>query len=46
VLEDSVASEPILIIISAGADSSQELKELAQQTIGLDKYTEVSNRAK
>ncbi|KAI0210443.1 Cytoplasmic dynein 2 heavy chain 1 [Lamellibrachia satsuma] len=34
--------EPILIIISAGADPSQELVELASQIIGADKYHQVA----
>ncbi|MEQ2279608.1 Cytoplasmic dynein 2 heavy chain 1 [Ameca splendens] len=34
--------EPVLIIISPGADPSQELKELAAETIGRDKYHEIS----
>ena len=38
---ETQASEPILIIISAGADPSQELEELAKQTIGAEKYHQV-----
>lgn len=37
--------EPVLIIISPGADPSQELAELAAETVGRDSYHEVmSNR--
>ena len=35
-------SEPILIIISPGADPSQDLEDLAKGTIGSDKYHQVS----
>ena len=38
---ETQASEPILIIISAGADPSQELEELAKQTVGAEKYHQV-----
>ena len=38
---ETQASEPILIIISTGADPSQELEELAKQTIGAEKYHQV-----
>ncbi|XP_036005544.1 cytoplasmic dynein 2 heavy chain 1 isoform X1 [Fundulus heteroclitus] len=34
--------EPVLIIISPGADPSQELAELAAETIGSDNYHEIS----
>ncbi|XP_038123892.1 cytoplasmic dynein 2 heavy chain 1 [Cyprinodon tularosa] len=34
--------EPVLIIISPGADPSQELAELAAETIGRDNYHEIS----
>ncbi|KAK5608849.1 Cytoplasmic dynein 2 heavy chain 1 [Crenichthys baileyi] len=34
--------EPVLIIISPGADPSQELVELAAETIGRDNYHEIS----
>ncbi|XP_062574485.1 cytoplasmic dynein 2 heavy chain 1-like [Saccostrea cucullata] len=39
---ETLPSEPILIIISHGADSSQELQDLAAQTIGGDKYHQVA----
>lgn len=35
--------EPVLIIISPGADPSQELAELAAETVGRDNYHEVDN---
>ena len=35
--------EPVLIIISPGADPSQELAELAAETVGRDNYHEVVN---
>ncbi|XP_071781183.2 cytoplasmic dynein 2 heavy chain 1 [Centroberyx gerrardi] len=34
--------EPVLIIISPGADPSQELTELATETVGRDNYHEIS----
>ncbi|KAM9852784.1 cytoplasmic dynein 2 heavy chain 1 isoform 4-T4 [Aulostomus maculatus] len=34
--------EPVLIIISPGADPSQELAELAAETVGKDQYHEIS----
>lgn len=39
---ETLPSEPILIIISPGADPSQELQDLAEQTIGGDKYHQVA----
>lgn len=44
--KETLNTEPILVIISAGADPSQELEELAGQTIGLDKYHQVINLAR
>lgn len=35
------ASEPILFILSLGADPSQELQDLAKSTIGAEKYHQV-----
>lgn len=35
--------EPVLIIISPGADPSQELAELAAETVGRDNYHEVES---
>ncbi|XP_074649972.1 cytoplasmic dynein 2 heavy chain 1-like [Tubulanus polymorphus] len=39
---ETIASEPVLIIISPGADPSQELQELATDCIGQDKYHQVA----
>ena len=39
--QETQSTEPILIIISTGADPSQELDELAKTCIGLDKYHQV-----
>ena len=39
--QESMATEPILIIISTGADPSQELQELAGEVVGLDKFHQV-----
>ncbi|XP_034023634.1 cytoplasmic dynein 2 heavy chain 1 [Thalassophryne amazonica] len=39
---ETLESEPILIIISPGADPSQELLELAVELIGRDNYHEIS----
>ncbi|RDD40688.1 Cytoplasmic dynein 2 heavy chain 1 [Trichoplax sp. H2] len=39
---ETVADEPILIIISPGADPSQELQDLASKTVGEDKYHQVA----
>ncbi|XP_071951365.1 cytoplasmic dynein 2 heavy chain 1-like isoform X2 [Antedon mediterranea] len=40
--QETVSSEPILIIISPGADASEELQELADEVIGNDKYHQVA----
>ncbi|KAM4627347.1 cytoplasmic dynein 2 heavy chain 1 [Polymixia lowei] len=34
--------EPVLILISPGADPSQELTELAAETVGMDSYHQIS----
>ena len=39
--KETCATEPILVMISAGADPSQELEDLAKNTIGLEKYHQV-----
>ncbi len=39
---ETIASEPILIIISPGADPSQELSELAESVVGKQAYHEVA----
>ncbi len=38
---ETLESEPVLLIISAGADPSQELLELASQIVGRENYHEV-----
>lgn len=40
--EETEANEPILIIISPGADPSQELQDLAKNVVGSDKYHQVA----
>lgn len=40
--KETLAIEPILIIISPGADPSQELQELASAEVGRECYREVS----
>lgn len=44
--QETQASEPILIIISAGADPSQELQDVAKETIGLEQYHQVRCRGR
>ena len=39
---DTLASEPILVIISPGADPSQEIQELAEGIVGGDHYHQVA----
>ncbi|KAK7096855.1 hypothetical protein V1264_003902 [Littorina saxatilis] len=39
---ETMATEPILIIISTGADPSQELQELANETIGAECFHQVA----
>ena len=39
---DTLASEPILVIISPGADPSQEIQELAESVVGGDHYHQVA----
>ncbi|XP_043547742.1 cytoplasmic dynein 2 heavy chain 1 isoform X2 [Chiloscyllium plagiosum] len=41
-LTETLAAEPVLIIISPGADPSQELQELASETIGRENFHEVA----
>ncbi|XP_032878557.1 cytoplasmic dynein 2 heavy chain 1 isoform X2 [Amblyraja radiata] len=41
-LNETLATEPVLIIISPGADPSQELQELASETIGRENFHEVA----
>ncbi|KPP72257.1 cytoplasmic dynein 2 heavy chain 1-like, partial [Scleropages formosus] len=40
--QETLESEPILIIISPGADPSQELLELAGETVGRENYHELA----
>ncbi|XP_059389922.1 dynein cytoplasmic 2 heavy chain 1 isoform X3 [Carassius carassius] len=40
--EETLESEPVLLIISAGADPSQELLELAGQIVGRENYHELA----
>ncbi|XP_057206860.1 cytoplasmic dynein 2 heavy chain 1 isoform X3 [Triplophysa rosa] len=40
--EETLETEPVLLIISAGADPSQELLELAGQIVGRENYHEVA----
>ena len=40
---ETLPEEPVLIVISPGADPSQELQELANDTIGHDRYHQVSS---
>jgi hypothetical protein len=46
ILKDTRAKEPILILIGSGADPSQELRELAETTVGSKKYYEVRKQRK
>ena len=39
---ESLPTEPILIIISPGADPSQELQEMAEDTVGAEHYHQVA----
>lgn len=38
---DTLAKEPILVIISPGADPSQEIEELAESVVGSDRFHQV-----
>ncbi|KAK7489861.1 hypothetical protein BaRGS_00018883, partial [Batillaria attramentaria] len=40
--QETLATEPILIVISPGADPSQELQDLATETIGFERYHQVA----
>jgi len=40
--KETISTEPILIIISPGADPSAELRDLAMEIIGKDRYSEVN----
>lgn len=39
--QETLPEEPILIVISPGADPSQELQDLASEAIGHDRYHQV-----
>ena len=39
---DTLATEPILVIISPGADPSQEIQELAESVVGGERFHQVS----
>ena len=41
--QETLPEEPILIVISPGADPSQELQDLANDTIGHDRYHQVGH---
>ncbi|PSN45379.1 Cytoplasmic dynein 2 heavy chain 1 [Blattella germanica] len=41
-LTETIATEPILLVISPGADPSEELRSLAQLTVGEQHYFEVA----
>lgn len=43
IVEESKKDEPILLIALSGIDPSKELKDYAQNKIGLTKYIEVSS---
>lgn len=40
--DESVPTEPILLIVSPGADPSQELEEVALKVVGREKYLQVA----
>lgn len=42
ILRETTSSEPILLITTSGNDPSSEIKELAEATVGSQKYIEVS----
>ncbi|XP_070553238.1 cytoplasmic dynein 2 heavy chain 1-like isoform X2 [Ptychodera flava] len=41
-LKETVSTEPILIVISPGADPSQELQDLANEEVGPERYHQVA----
>jgi dynein heavy chain 2 len=41
--KETISTEPILIIISPGADPSAELRDLAMEITGKDRYSEVKD---
>ena len=40
--KETISTEPILIIISPGADPSAELRDLGTEMVGKDRYSEVN----
>ena len=42
--EETASTEPVLIIVSPGTDPSQELEDLAKNTIGSDRYHQVRSK--
>ena len=38
---ETLAEEPIIVVISPGADPSQELQDLANEAIGHERYHQV-----
>lgn len=41
---ESIATEPVLVLISAGADPSQELQEMAAEVVGIERYHQVRQK--
>ena len=41
-ISDTLATEPILVVISPGADPSQEIQELAESVVGSERYHQVA----
>lgn len=41
ILKETVPSEPVLFITTSGNDPSEEIKDLARDKVGLEKYSEV-----
>lgn len=39
---ETLATEPVLVVISPGADPSQELQDLASEIVGLERYHQVT----
>lgn len=42
--KETISNEPILILISPGADPSAELRDLAMEITGKDRYAEVKSK--
>ena len=41
VTQEAVSSEPILLVVSAGSDPSQDIQELAVSSVGSDRFHQV-----